>query len=175
MDFIRKAATTLGGILLVALVIMAVAPNATRVVASALVQVTNTSANPEPKVSAEANFPYEAVLCTGRCDPNSSSSFSVPSATSAGVPVKRLVIENLNAGCGGEGTEPEVVAVTPPPSIAGSGTPGSSYFFLPTASGPGETSGQATVRIYADPSSAFTLLPASSDCLVTLTGHLETK
>jgi hypothetical protein len=174
MDFIRKAATTLGGILLVALVIMAVAPNATRVVASALVQVTNTSANPEPKVSAEANFPYEAVLCTGRCDPNSSSSFSVPSATSTGVPVKRLVIENLNAGCGGEGTEPEVVAVTPPPSIA-SGTPGSSYFFLPTASGPGETSGQATVRIYADPSSAFTLLPASSDCLVTLTGHLETK
>jgi hypothetical protein len=173
MNFIRKAVTAIGVIFLAALLIAVLAPKVTRGVAAALVQVTNRSANPEPTVSAGANFRYEAVLCTGTCDPNTSSSFSVPSTTTTGVPVKRLVIEDLNAGCGGSG--PGIVALTPPLSMETNGASGSTYFFLPTAFGPGETSGHATVRIYADPSTTVTLLPASSDCLATLTGRLETK
>jgi hypothetical protein len=173
MNSIRKAATALGAIFLAALLIAALAPKVTRGVAAALVQVAHASANPVPAVSAAADFQYEAVLCTGTCDPNASSSFSVPSTTTTGVPVKRLVIEDLNAGCGGMG--PGIAAVTPPLSMETNGASGSTYFFLPTAFGPGDTSGHATVRIYADPSATVTLLPAGSDCLATLTGHLETK
>jgi hypothetical protein len=46
MKVIRKAVTALGGIFLAALLLAALAPKATRAIAAALVQVTNTAANP---------------------------------------------------------------------------------------------------------------------------------
>lgn len=48
MNRIQKLATTLAGILLVVLVLVALAPQAARGVAAALVQITNTTANPVP-------------------------------------------------------------------------------------------------------------------------------
>ena len=60
MNLIRKALTTLGGILLVAILIAALAPKATRAVAAALVQITNTSANPVPNRDVD-NGPRQAV------------------------------------------------------------------------------------------------------------------
>jgi len=98
MNLIRKALTTLGGILLAALFIAALAPKATRGIAAALVQVTNTSANPVPTVAADspANFPFAAPICFQiplTC--GGAQSFIVPTTTSTGLPVKRLVIENF--------------------------------------------------------------------------------
>ena len=113
MNTIRKALTTLGGIFLAALLIAALAPKATRGIAAALVQVTNTSANPVPTVSADANFPDHALLCTNECGPLPES-FSVPSTTTTGVPVKRLVIEDLNVIC--NAGSPGVVGSDVPPS-----------------------------------------------------------
>jgi hypothetical protein len=48
MNIIRKAISTFAGISLAVLLFAALAPKATRGVAAALVQVTNTSANPVP-------------------------------------------------------------------------------------------------------------------------------
>ena len=89
MNLMRKAATTLGGIFLAVLLIAALAPKATRGIAAALVQVTNTTANPVPTVSVDdpANFPYAAVLCRGMegfCPSNFSNSVTVPLVTTTG-------------------------------------------------------------------------------------------
>src|ERR1700732_4672430 len=103
MNLVRKTATTLGGIFFAVLLIAALAPKATRGIAAALVQVTNTSANPVPTVSADspANFPFVALLCdfiqSGSCI--SFGEFKVPTTTSTGLPVKRLVIENVSGEC----------------------------------------------------------------------------
>jgi hypothetical protein len=67
MKTMRKAISALGGIFLAALLIAALAPKAARGVAAALVQVTNTGANPVPTVSAEALNSFDA---NGRCQFN---------------------------------------------------------------------------------------------------------
>lgn len=54
MKTIRKSITLLGSITLLALILAALAPRSARGIAAALVQVTNTGANPVPTVSAEA-------------------------------------------------------------------------------------------------------------------------
>jgi len=54
MNVMRKVVSALGGILLAAMLIAALAPKAARGIAAALVQVANTPANPVPTVSAEA-------------------------------------------------------------------------------------------------------------------------
>jgi hypothetical protein len=180
MNILRKAVTTLGGVFLAALLITALAPKAARGVAAALVQVTNTSANPVPTVSADTNFPYEAMLCTGNnCDNNPNlpipASFTVPSTTTTGVPVKRLVIEDLNATCppAVPGPGPGLVSLLVPTS-ADSTIPGSGFlysFVLTPVAGDGV--GNAIVRIYVDPSASVRL--NSSNCTAVVTGHLETK
>jgi hypothetical protein len=174
MNTIRKALTTLGGIFLAALLIAALAPKATRGIATALVQVTNTSANPVPTVSADANFPYDALLCTNECSPLPES-FSVPSTTTTGVPVKRLVIEDLNVIC--NAGSPGVVGLDVPPSADNNAIPLSTIFFhqfLLSASGSGESYGHAIVRMYADPLATVRIVSAGS-CFAFVTGHLETK
>jgi hypothetical protein len=175
MNILRKAVTTLGGVFLAALLITALAPRAVRGITATLVQVTNTSANPVPTVSADANFPYEAVLCAGECDgvPNF---FSVPSTTTTGVPVKRLVIEDLNTICGG-GAGNAAISLDMPPSADTNRIGGSPliYSFLLTSSPIGESYGHAIVRIYVDPLATVEFGGTEGVCQVEVTGHLETK
>ena len=179
MNVLRKAVTTLGGVFLAALLITALAPKAARGIAATLVQVTNTSANPVPTVSDDANFPYEAFLCVGaQCQSlGIPGFFVVPSATTTGVPVKRLVIENLNANCN-QGGPVEVVTLSVPFSADNnngvSGTEFSNNFLLSGFSA-GQTFGQAVVRIYADPSGIAALTATSPECFLRVSGHLETK
>ena len=65
MNLIRKVLTTLGGILLAALLIAALAPKATRGLTAAMVQVVNTNSNPVPyfDVNNPATEPFDASLC----------------------------------------------------------------------------------------------------------------
>ena len=178
MNIVRKALTTLGGILLAALLIAALAPKATRGVAAALVQVTNTSANPVPTVSADANFPFSAQICDGICG-SMPNSFSVPSTTTTGVPVKRLVIEDLNASCSlGSGQEPGSLFVNlVVPTPADTNVPGINviYKFPLTTSPINQSFEHAIVRIYADPLGDVGLSADAQECIAILTGHLETK
>jgi hypothetical protein len=179
MNILRKALTTLGGVFLAALLIMSLAPKAVRGITATLVQVTNTSANPVSTVSADANFPYEALICAGECL-SIPTSLSVPTTTTTGVAVKRLVIEDLNAFCSAGGSGPQVVEfdAVPPADNNGffEGLREVRYFFLLSFFGAGESFGHATVRIYVDPGGFVGLEPGSTaQCLETVTGHLETK
>jgi hypothetical protein len=179
MNISRKAVTTLGGVFLAALLITALAPRAVRGITATLVQVTNTSANPVATVSADANFPYEAVLCAGECGgiPNS---FTVPSTTTTGVPVKRLVIEDLNTLCGG-GMGNAHAGLTVPPSADTNqigGSPINYDFLLTSGNINGETTenfGHAIVRIYVDPLATVSFGGTQEVCEAIVTGHLETK
>lgn len=106
MNIIRKTLTTLGGILLAALLIAALSPKATRAVAAALVQVTNTASNPVPNrdVDNPATEPFDATLCVSKnvgTDPcgSVSNSFTVPTTTPDGRAVTRAVIEQVSGSC----------------------------------------------------------------------------
>lgn len=189
MNLMRKTATTLGGILFAVLLIAALAPKATRGIAAALVQVTNTSANPVPTVSADspANFPFAAPICfgfpAGSCD---LQSFIVPMTTSTGLSVKRLVIENVSGNCVLSPAVNDFVLFLNDP-VAGSSNPLAFAFPLVAAS-PSNSAGQfvvggSAVRIYADPGAniivaAQASFSSSSDfelCNLVVAGHLETK
>lgn len=175
MNLIRKALTTLGGVLLVALLIAALAPKAARGVAAALVQVTNTSANPVPTVSADANFPYEAAFCAGSICTPSQSSFSVPTTTTTGVPVKRLVMEDLNANCDLNVPQSNFFELFVPAAADANGTEAIRYLFVLTDQLGGISAAHETVRLYADPLATVSAISSSQHCIVILTGHLETK
>jgi len=96
MNFIKKAVTTLGGIFLAALLIAALAPKATHGLVAALVQVTNTTANPASTWDADhaTRIPYQSyeafapVFAGGQTLPVSFA--QVPAGY-------RLVIQNINA------------------------------------------------------------------------------
>ena len=175
MNILRKAVTTLGGVFLAALLITALAPRAVRGITATIVEVTNTSANPVPTVSADANFPYEALICVGEECPLPSpgaATFTVPTTTTTGVPVKRLVIEDVDAtNC--ELMDGAVfVGLVQPPSADNNGLSGfgemQSFFFAKQ---------RATVRIYANPGATAFVNAASTFglCEVVFSGHLETK
>lgn len=67
MNLLRKLLSALGGVFLAALLLAALAPRAARGVAAALVQVTNTTSNPVPTISADnpAKHPFQS-LCIGQ-------------------------------------------------------------------------------------------------------------
>lgn len=58
MKQVRTVLLTLGGIFLAALLIAALAPRATRAVAAALVQVTNTTSSPVPVLDVASKQPF---------------------------------------------------------------------------------------------------------------------
>jgi hypothetical protein len=181
MTILRKAVTTLGGVFLAVLLITALAPRAVRGITATLVQVTNTSASPVPTVSDDANFPYEALICSGDCNSNIfspiSASFAVPSATTTGVPVKRLVIEDLSASCVQVEAGPGLISLLVPTSADSTAPAGANFlhtFLLNPASG--GIFAHEIVRLYVDPSATVTVnAGVNTPCFVTLTGHLETK
>ncbi len=188
MNIVRKTATTLGGIFFAALLIAALAPKATRGIAAALVQVTNTSANPVPTVAADspANFPVGVQLCTSNTGECPNPSFIVPMTTSTGLPVKRLVIENVSGTCSLTPGITDFLLVLEVPN------PGSfnlfSFSFPLVPASPNNSAGLfvlggTAVRIYANPGDRIAMgmlaeISSASDsaaCNPVLVGHLETK
>jgi hypothetical protein len=189
MILIRKVLTTLGGILLAALLIAALAPKTARGVAAALVQVTNTASNAVPTEDGPGNFPFGGILCAAfnstACG-TSAPPFLVPVTTSTGAAVKRLVIEDVSVGCGavdpGSVVSTAVVVVPLPSDSETPDGAGSLRYFVPlTAIGSGNSVAQSPTRIYADPGVQIVtelLGPIGNrgaSCSLYLTGHLETK
>jgi hypothetical protein len=188
MNIIRKAVTTLGGVFLAALLIAALAPKAAHGIAASLVQVANTSANPVPTVAADnpANFPVQAQLCTSDTSNCPNPIFMVPTTTSTGLPVKRLVIENFSGTCSlTPGIRNFLLLLEVP--IPGSFDAFTFSFPLVPAS-PNNSAGSfvlggTAVRIYANPGDTITMgmfagISTSGDsaaCNTILVGHLETK
>jgi hypothetical protein len=95
MNRIQKLATTLAGILLVVLLLVALVPQAARGVAAALVQITNTSANPVPNRDVD-NGPRQAVTLTAVSATTHDIEFEQQNAPGVAYTVpagKRLVVE----------------------------------------------------------------------------------
>jgi hypothetical protein len=200
--FAKRILMISSAVTLAAILAAAIAPKAARALAAALVQVTNTTANPVPNldVNTPGEEPLETMICVddgafssfGVCagtypvslkpiipGPNN---FIVPSTTSDGANVKRLVIENASGFCVTNGAqsggglslsasinenvvnnESSVVLVIPvPQAVVASEL---AVFSQPT-------------RFYVDPGQTLTLAPFfGSDvvCNLNLTGHLVTK
>lgn len=86
-------------------------PRTVHAITAALVQVTNTSANPVPQQEAATRF--QAAVCvvfgtistaTNTCPaPTNTASFAVPTTTSTGAAVRRLVVENVSGYCSNYG------------------------------------------------------------------------
>ena len=109
MRLLKEAAGVLGALVVVAVIVAFIAPKRTHALVAALVQVTNTSANPVPVTATDnpANFPFGGGLCAAAVEGPCGSTpnfFTVPEKTSTGVTVKRLVIEEASALCGIGGT-----------------------------------------------------------------------
>ena len=191
MNLLRKTATTLGGIFFAVLLIAALAPKATRGVAAALVQVTNTASDAVPTEDGPGNFPFGVVECVevGNSDCGSSlPSFFVPATTSTGAVVKRLVIEDVSATCGGlDGSvvSEVVVEVRLPADHVTDGGGVLRYAFPLTAIGSDSigfnSSAHSSARMYADAGTLVdtemfgSFVGRGGECSVYLTGHLETK
>ena len=82
-------------------------PRVVHAVTAALVQVVNTSANPVP--TTESSVRFQTALCSvtgtvasqvvNSCTGNGGTNFVVPTTTSAGATVKRLVVDNVSGYC----------------------------------------------------------------------------
>jgi hypothetical protein len=92
MSLIRKAVSALGGIFLAALLMAALAPRATHAVVAALVQVTNTAANPVPVTQASAFHPFQSS-CTAEYTIGASGTRCFVATVPAG---QRLVIQTVS-------------------------------------------------------------------------------
>ena len=106
MKLLKQALGVLGALAAVAAVTALVMPKAVHAVAAALVEVTNTSANPVPMYDSATRFQADVCHAFGSvsaavnfCGSNTSSSFVVPSVTSGGAAVKRLVVDNVGGVC----------------------------------------------------------------------------
>ncbi len=184
MNILRKTITTLGGVFLAALLITALAPKAARGVAAALVEVTNTASNAVPTEDGPGNFPFTATTCdnSSGCFPGQAQSFDVPLTTSTGLPVKRLVIEDVSAQCNIASGDSVWVAVTVPFSadnVQLGHTAVVQYSFPSTLTNTTNAVVHQTTRIYADPGASVSTYIANGNngdvCFFTLAGHLETK
>ncbi|MGB0035009.1 MAG: hypothetical protein WBP79_06000 [Candidatus Acidiferrales bacterium] len=192
MSLIRRTVSALGGILIAVLLIAALAPKATRGVVAALVQVTNTSANPVPTVSVNNLNPFGAYLCletetsVSGCFENKSY-FSAPTATAAGLPVKWLVIDEVDGDCF---TYNQVSFINPqirigyPPDNAAPGTTQLDFLFPTTLTSlvnfPSRTTFHSISRIYVPANyyvyGSVEVQPDNyANCSMWIMSHLETN
>jgi hypothetical protein len=190
MNVIRKAVSALGGIFLAALLIAALAPKATRGIAAALVQVTNTTANPVPTLDANSPAYQPASLQISLVEA-ASTSITAPSTLPSGGAYRELVINWVTGACFGD-----LASSLPAPFTISLQTDGSQLSFFPatSSSGPATYFGTAT-SLYASPGSTIGLVAlngtgiqiqsganesvttrgASASCLVNADGYYVTQ
>ena len=102
-------------IALTALTILA--PRTVHAVTAALVQVVNTSANPVPQADAATRFQAAMCIQSGTIStaynpcpaPTNTVSFAVPTTTSTGATVRRLVVENVSGYCSNFGNNAAII------------------------------------------------------------------
>lgn len=188
MNVMRKAVSALGGIFLAALLIAVLAPKATHGIVAALVQVTNTSANPVPTLDAN-NPAYQPASLELILQDSASTSITAPSSLSSGGAYRELVINWVTGACFGTSS------LSPPFAIS-LNTDGSqlSFFAAASASGPATYFGTKT-NLYASPGSTISLVAlngsgiqiefgsgesvttkgASASCLINADGYYVTQ
>jgi hypothetical protein len=106
MNFAKRVSMFVGFAVLAAALVSALAPKATHALVAALVQITNTSANPVPTYDAGTRFSAELCHAVGpvssayyNCGAQSNGTFVVPLVTSSGATVKHLVVDTVGGYC----------------------------------------------------------------------------
>lgn len=107
MKLARRILMGLGSFALVAAFLIFLAPKTAHAVVATLVQVTNTSTNPVPtaEVNDPGEEPFQTQICLAfpagsfPCSSGTVENFAVPTVTSDGLTVKRLVVENISGFC----------------------------------------------------------------------------
>ncbi|MGA2812250.1 MAG: hypothetical protein ABSG16_12675 [Candidatus Acidiferrum sp.] len=105
MMLLKRSLAGLGSLVLVAIIVALVAPKAVQAVVAAAVQVMNTSVNPVPTYDSGTRFQADLCYANGPvsqvlyCAQNPSASFVVPTVTSSGAAVKRLIVDNVSGIC----------------------------------------------------------------------------
>jgi len=188
-----------GAVTLAAILAAAIAPKAAHALAAALVQVTNTAANPVPilDVNTPAEEPFQTQLCSGfgqfgnQCI--APLFFVVPSTTTDGASVKRLVIEDFSGICTTSPTSGntfvEGISVQTSVNENAVNSVSSITVFAPVAPPPQPAISRdqifsQPVRLYADTGSNVELQPSAVGtdvvgadviCVATVNGYLVTK
>jgi hypothetical protein len=156
MKRLHKLYLALGAFGVLALLAL-VTPRAAHAITAALVQVTNTPANPASVLDAgnPANEPF-AWEALSHTTPVNAANFTTPSTTADGRTVQRLVIEEVSANCSGLSAATSGIRVSAYPSFstagASLGTVGNEvYVPFPINSVAGEQALSQQTRIYVDP------------------------
>lgn len=193
MRIMKRLLMGIGATALVALLLTVITQKTAHALVAALVEVANTSTNPVPNadVNAPGEEPLQTLLCSATGDllcPSSigSSSFVVPSTTSDGLSVKRLVIENVSVGCSSTGaTRLQALLTTVMNENQVNGAVFESNIFIPLVasfpSGTSEPIGSLPVRAYADPGTTvsvntfgFTTSTTGAACIFSVAGRYIT-
>jgi hypothetical protein len=106
MNFAKRVFMFVGFVVLVAACLSVLAPKATHALVATLVQITNTSADPVPTYDSGTRFQADVCDANGSvsvagsyCGLNTSQTFVVPTVTSSGATVKRLIVDNVSGIC----------------------------------------------------------------------------
>ena len=188
MRLLKQALAVLATAVVIAMFVALVTPKTAHALAATMVQVVNTSASPVPSVDVNtpAEEPFQTILCksagsfSGDC--STPENFAVPSTTTDGLTVKRLVIENVSGECGvGGTTQIQAMAVSTfvSENTVNGETQAVALITVPPAVVPGAVMFNGPTRMYADPGATVGLLPYVSGidliCGVFVNGHLITK
>jgi hypothetical protein len=106
MRLLKQALGVLGAVTLVAIIVTLIAPKAVHAVVAAAVDVMNTSANPVPTYDSGTRFQADLCVASGAisvasdyCSLNTGTTFVVPTVTSSGATVKRLIVDDVSGLC----------------------------------------------------------------------------
>lgn len=191
MKFAKNLFMGIGAVALAGVLLTLAAPKAVHAAVATLVEIANTPANPVPNadVNAPGEEPLQALLCAA---PNGSTecgtlpdTFTVPSTTSDGLSIKRLVIEYVTGFCQSSGNVSQLYATfnTQVNENQGGTFGGIASVSIPlTPSSPGSPllTFSAQVRAYADPGTTVgagtSFRPAGANvyCEATLVGYYLT-
>jgi hypothetical protein len=190
MKFVKNLCMGIGAVSLAAVLLTLVAPKAVHAAVATLVEIANTAANPVPNtdVNAPGEEPLQTELCSAiggsGCPTDVPSSFVVPTTTSDGLVVKRLVIEAVGVTCINSGVtqfQPSIQALVNENQVSGWQD---FDIVFPIASSPGSsfTGSIMPVKAYADPgTTVFTNInngsavsPIGVTCLFNVTAYFLT-
>jgi hypothetical protein len=163
----KKLLMGIGAVALAGTLLNLVAPKAVHAAVAALVEVANTPANPVPNadVNAPGEEPFQTLMCnavgTGTCASDQPSILTVPTTTSDGLSIKRLVIEYVAVSCFNNGVSNlQVGLFTEMDENPVGGVVHDSFIIIPlTPSSPsstGEPAAAMPVTAYADPGKPLT-------------------
>ena len=159
MNYAKRMLMGVGVVVIAAMIVALIAPNTAHGLVAALVQVTNTAANPVPTVATDdpSTEPssWESIASGTSGSYIHATAFTVPTTTEGGKIVKQLVWESVSVTCRNLDEPFRGVRVV----WQGPSTTTNTEYFLPfvTTSDSSKFVTSQLIRIYVDPGGLFNL------------------